>query len=81
MKTLKANYQRNVDILVENIKRGMSLDQVEYMINSHESQFKQHNLYGQDEKNYIQELNRIKNNSFIKATDLAKKMGIEVVQN
>jgi len=80
MHTLKDNYQKNADILKENIKRGMGFDQVEAMIKNQKDQFKNHGLYNEDEKNYIVELINIKNSHFVKATTLAKQMGIEVVE-
>lgn len=53
MKALKDNYKRNVEILKENLKRGMSVSQGLKVVNSWREQFVSHNLYGEDEKNFI----------------------------
>jgi len=64
MITLKSNYSRNLEILKENIKRGMSFDQVKNTINSQEKQFISSSLYKQDEKDYINEMRSVMINSF-----------------
>lgn len=55
MKTLNDNYKRNVGILEENLKRGMSASQAYQVIDSWRSQFQKHNLYGEQEKRFINE--------------------------
>lgn len=64
MKTLPQNYSRNVDILKENIKRGMKLSQCNNAIAGLESQFINANKYGKDEKNFINEMRKTVINSF-----------------
>ena len=56
MHTLKENYQKNLDIMQENLKRGLSHEQAQSIIDNFESQFKNHNTYGQDEKDFINDL-------------------------
>lgn len=53
MKALKHNYQANLDILQENIKRGMTASQAIKIIENWRTQFVSHNLYGEDEKAFI----------------------------
>lgn len=50
MKTLKENYKRNVEIMRENLRRGMSVGQATSVINAMRKQFVRANLYGEDEK-------------------------------
>lgn len=52
-KTLKQNYQANLDILEENIKRGLTASQAIKVIENWRTQFVSHNLYGEDEKEFI----------------------------
>jgi len=80
VKTLNNNYAKNVDILKENIRRGLSQEQALNMINSQEQMFKQANLYNQPEQDYIQALNDVIKVSFIRATALAKSIGINVTE-
>jgi len=80
MKTLKENYKKNIEILIENIKRGMNLKQVNQIIDSQEKQFINNGLYNKSEKDYISEMKKIRDNNFIKATKLATQMGMEVTQ-
>jgi len=56
MKTLKTNYQKNIDILKENLKRGMTKDQADNITNQFKNQFITNNLFNQDEKDFINEL-------------------------
>lgn len=53
MKTLKENYKRNVEIMRENLRRGMSVGQATSVINAMRNQFVRANLYGEDEKEFI----------------------------
>lgn len=53
MKTLKHNYQANINILKENLKRGLEPSQAIKIINSWRAQFVSHNLYGESEKEFI----------------------------
>lgn len=64
MKTLKENYKKNVEILKENIKRGMGASQVKSVIDSMEGQFIKSNLYNEMEKDYINEMRAVYINSF-----------------
>lgn len=52
-RTLNQNYQANLDILKENIKRGMTASQAIRVIENWRTQFVSHNLYGDDEKAFI----------------------------
>jgi len=64
MITLNKNYSRNVEILKENLKRGMTFQQVNNVIDSQEKQFKNANLYNQDEKDYINVMRAVIVNNF-----------------
>lgn len=52
-KALKQNYQANLDILEENIKRGLTASQAIKIIENWRTQFISHNIYGEDEKAFI----------------------------
>lgn len=58
-KTLNANYQRNIEILQENLKRGLSYDQATKAIDNMQDQFINANLYNQVEKNYINDMRAV----------------------
>jgi len=58
MKTLNYNYAKNLEILKENLKRGMRNEQVQGVINSQERQFINADQYNQEEKNYINEMRK-----------------------
>lgn len=51
--TLPDNYKRNIGILRENIKRGMSASQAIQVIEAWRAQFVAHDLYGDAEKEFI----------------------------
>lgn len=53
MKTLKENYKRNLEIVKENMRRGMTASQVIKQADAWRSAFVRHNLYGEDEKAFI----------------------------
>lgn len=53
MKALKHNYQANINILKENLKRGLEPSQAIKVIDSWRSQFVSHDLYGDDEREFI----------------------------
>ena len=55
-KTLNANYKRNVEILKINLGRGLEASQANNTINGMEAQFERANLYGPDEKQFINEM-------------------------
>ena len=54
MRTLNANYQKNIDILKENLKRGMTSQQANSAIDNMEKQFINGNLYNSEEKLFIE---------------------------
>ena len=54
MITLNANYQKNIDILKENLKRGMTSQQANSAIDNMEKQFINANLYNGEEKLFIE---------------------------
>ena len=56
MKTLNANYSRNVEILKENLKRGMSAEMANRAIDSMENQFKNSNLYNESEQDFVSQM-------------------------
>jgi hypothetical protein len=53
MRTLNDNYNKNVEILKENLRRGMTIQQASQAIDHMVAQFKQANLYNNDAKAYI----------------------------
>lgn len=53
MKALKSNYQANVKIMKENIKRGMTPSQVIEVVQGWKSQFERAGLYGEDERDFL----------------------------
>lgn len=53
MKALKENYKRNVEIMRENIKRGMTAEMCIKQVESWRKQFEAHNMLGEDEKNFL----------------------------
>ena len=59
MKTLKENYQKNVNIMVENLKRGLTKNQADKITDNFRTQLLDNNLYEEDEANFIQELKRV----------------------
>lgn len=52
-KTLKENYNKNVLILRENLKRGLAPHTAIQIITGWRESFIRNNLYGQDEKDFI----------------------------
>lgn len=76
MITLNENYQKNIEILKENIKRGMTSKQALQVIENMENTFINAGLYNEEEKQYIQDMRDIVS---IKATDLMKNIGVEVI--
>jgi hypothetical protein len=56
VKTLPANYVKNINILKENLKRGATLEQCKKLADAHEQQFIAHNMYNENERDYINEL-------------------------
>ena len=55
-KAINENYQKNIDIMKENLKRGMSQEQTNQVIQSFERQLKNANLYNKEGKNFINQL-------------------------
>lgn len=82
MHTIKENYAKNVKILKTNLDRGLSHDEATATIKHFKDTFKQNNLYGDDEKQFIDDLQQAVNDHFgikeVKATDLMASMGIGV---
>lgn len=78
MHTLPENYQKNVDILKENIKRGMTQKQACDAIDGLERQFTSAGLYNETEKQFIDEMRNVAGIKTIKAVDLMQSIGINV---
>lgn len=55
MKALKDNYKRNVEIMRENLRRGMSADQAISVIRAWHNQFESHGMLGEEEKDFLNE--------------------------
>ena len=62
VKTLNENYSKNIDILKENINRGMTSSQAYQVIDSWREQFNRHNMYGKEEKKFINEALKVVEN-------------------
>ena len=50
MKTLNENYKNNINIMIENLKRGLTKTQADSIIEHFKSQFMENNTYNQEEK-------------------------------
>ena len=59
MQTLKANYQKNIEILKENFNRGMTESQAIGVVNNFERQFQAANLYGAEEQEFIRQMRQL----------------------
>lgn len=71
MRALKDNYKRNVDILRENLRRGLTPSQAVKIVKSWREQFEKHGLYGEDEKAFInQALEEIENYTHLKVVEI-----------
>lgn len=87
MITLNENYKKNIDILIQNLRRGMKEEQAISIINDFENQFINNNLYNEEEKTFINKMRKEVTIFFeeqkgkIKAKDLANLAGIEYVEN
>lgn len=55
MKTLKSNYKRNVDIMRENLRRGMDAGQAISIIRAWHKQFESAGMLGDDERAFLNE--------------------------
>lgn len=53
MRTLKENYAKNVAIMKENIKRGMTARQVITQVDMWRKQFERAGVLGDDEKDFL----------------------------
>lgn len=53
MKALKENYARNVEIMRENIKRGMTADMCIKQVENWRGQFERAGMLGEDEKDFL----------------------------
>jgi len=78
MKTLNENYKKNIEVLKENLKRGLSQDQAVSIIDNMEKQFKKAGLYNKEEVAFIEEMKSVAGIKTIKAKDLMGSLGIEV---
>ena len=58
-KALTANYKRNIEILKENLRRGLDVQNATKTIDAMEDQFIHANLYGTAEKDFINEMRGI----------------------
>jgi len=81
MRNLKENYKKNIEVLKENIKRGMTLSECNQVIDSQRNQFARANLLDQDAINYLDAMREVIDASFMTLSELAKKQGIEIINN
>lgn len=83
MVTLNDNYKKNIAILKENIKRGLTMEQAQKVIDGMKLQFINANLYDDEAKMFIEVMQDVIKDNFtttIKATDVMKSLGIEIVR-
>lgn len=72
MKTLKNNYAKNIEILRENLKRGMTPSMAIKVIEGWRTQFVNHKLYGEDEVEFInQALTEVENYTHLTVAEIA----------
>jgi|GEM_PF-5721599 len=55
-KTIQSNYQRNIEVLKENLRRGMTSETATGAIDNMEKQFNKAGLLGQAEKDFINDM-------------------------
>lgn len=53
MKTLPENYQKNIDILKENLNRGMNPRQASEIVKAHRDKFERAGVYDKQAQEYI----------------------------
>jgi len=58
-KTLNENYKKNIEVMTENLRRGLSLEQAKQVVKTFESQFKNADLYNENEKSFIRQLKAV----------------------
>ena len=83
MVTLNDNYKKNIAILKENIKRGLTIEQAQKAIDGMKLQFINANLYDDEAKMFIEAMQDVVQDNFtttITATDAMKSLGIEIVR-
>jgi hypothetical protein len=68
MYTLNKNYNRNIAILQENLKRGMTMAQANKVIDAQEIQLHNAGLWSVDERDYINNMRRVSINYFTHLT-------------
>ena len=56
MKTLKSNYQKNIEVMRINLERGLDPSFAIQSIRNWRKQFIDHNLYGDEERAFINDL-------------------------
>lgn len=81
MITLNKNYNKNIEILKENMARGMKQAQAKAVIDNMELQIIRAGLYNGEARIYINQMQAVAGIKKIKAVDMARGMGIKVVEN
>jgi len=80
--TLNNNYSKNIDILKENLKRGMSEQQANNAINNMQNSFLMARLYDESAQQFITTMRKIVKEHFtttVSATDIMATLGVETV--
>lgn len=80
--TLNDNYNKNIDILKENLRRGMTERQAQYPIDGMERQFINANLYNAQAKQFIATMRKTVKEHFtttVSASDIMATLGVETV--
>ena len=64
--TLQNNYSKNLDVMRENLKRGITSEQATQVINGMQDQFINASLYNDDEKAFINDMRALVASHFLK---------------
>lgn len=66
MKTLNENFKRNLDIMGENLRRGLDMERANAVIDNMERQFLNANLYDKEAQEFIQDMKALVLSHFTK---------------
>jgi CII-binding regulator of phage lambda lysogenization HflD len=83
MRTLNANYTKNIQILKENLDRGLSAAQSANTIDNMERQFERAGLYDDEAQQFIATMRATVLDHFsgtISATEAMAQLGVHVVR-
>lgn len=66
MKTLNENFKRNLDIMGENLRRGLDMERANAVIDNMERQFLNANLYDKEAQEFIEDMKALVLSHFTK---------------